>query len=282
MIIPLNFVIIEVWGRDAETYLNNRLTGQVSNCETFMPNFALSPTGRIEGFYRIVRKNERFIISVETSEPEDSINQLFRFKVTEKIEFKILSNLKLAHLIDEINSDLTSSDSEIVFKAKSLRCDKWGFDIIVEGQLSPPNKHELEAFNNRRIMSNQPLFFQEVPRGTSFVELTCPFFRPKTGICYIGQEVVEKVSAIGKPPAIIVPFIVRSPTKSRGEIHKNSDIVDTHSGKNIGTVLFSKWNCGFARLRGYPQSVGILSSDSIIPIEVKSDQGNCNPNDNSR
>ncbi|MCS6893953.1 MAG: hypothetical protein NZO16_05255, partial [Deltaproteobacteria bacterium] len=109
MLISLPYKCLLVSGKDAESYLNQRLTGRIDSVDTLLPNFALTPAGKIEGFYRVAKLENTFLITCEVdSGVDDALNALLRFKVSEKITVQICDELKLYHGFEKemIRTDL--------------------------------------------------------------------------------------------------------------------------------------------------------------------------------
>ncbi len=257
--IKLDFAVIKVWGKDADRYLNSRLSGEINSRDFFMPNFALDHTGRIEGFFRVLKRDDYFLISLETDESiESQIQSLFKYKVSEKINFEIL-NERIFHSVNELSP-------KPLCMAK--RTEVVGFDYLLSAHECIEIKYsniDDNAFTESRIAGNQPLFFKDIEKGERLFCLTSSDLLPKIGKCYVGHEAVEKALAVGKPPYLILPYFINEQVT----ISKGTEIFDISSGSKIGKIIsfYSSFG-GFCKVKNNIAIIGIKVAEKVIPLKL--------------
>lgn len=189
---------ILVTGKDSERYLNARLTAPVKFMKIgdSLPAAALNAQGRVESFLRIKRLDEsQFLLVVDGGE----VDPITRFKVADRVEFK-----KLPHLVYH-----STENGEAEYKISSKRVSDDGEDLLV---LSPLTENSTsEKFHYKRVLYGTPQYPIEFNDKVLFSEYPIPDAISFKKGCYVGQEVVEKIDALGETPKVIIRFKAEAP-----------------------------------------------------------------------
>lgn len=220
-----------VAGKDTPRYLNARLTNDAkalplgSGCLAA----ALSPQGRTEGFFSVLRLEEhKFVLISDRGETAQLQKNLMRFAVADRVTTSpLFEGVKLFHVFD-VSPELTSTlqqgigampTSTLEF-ASALGPDacisvrKRGPTIGLDCAVSPQGEKNLlqilstigarqisdSEYELTRIKFGLPSFPNELGEGTLFAEAGISNAVSFKKGCYVGQEVIEKVDALGKLP----------------------------------------------------------------------------------
>jgi tRNA-modifying protein YgfZ len=252
-----------VSGLHARRYLNSRSTNDISSLKvgSRIETAILNPQGKVEGiFWVLCLEDKRFLITIESIAAENSastdysldsfISALTRYKVSERIDFTTLPAVKLIHsnsntVTAKLGTEAESSSNNL-YSVSMKRFTELGSDIIFSDDesfqkwdlLNPTQNICAEDLGYLRVLNNLPIFGLDYPTSILLPEL--PFFERLVSFkkgCYVGQEVVEKVCALGKPPRKLVRFT----TAVRDKLLMGSVTEDLGSGevKKVGEVVCS-------------------------------------------
>ncbi|RMG45454.1 MAG: hypothetical protein D6719_00290, partial [Candidatus Dadabacteria bacterium] len=239
-------VIFKVSGRDAARYINSRLTNDLNLLQDNkgQRSAALSPQGKVEGVFEIFKINADEFLLVADKGPADRLLDVFlRFKVADMVDVSdCSSDFVLVHICAE-TPQLESFKSEF-FYVPNRRLGAEGIDVVIPGSsyqdvLSLCCKYSAielseELFESERIISGQPAFPIEINSDTLLAAIDTEELVSNSKGCYVGQEVIEKLSARGKAPYCIKRLLIEK---------KVSDItgqkVLDHKGAQLGVILSS-------------------------------------------
>ena len=275
--------IIEVSGRHAVRYLNNRLTNDIKRfmdrapaqavAETSdLPNLraaALSAQGRVEGLFTLLLGVQRpvgsatpggiLLVCDSGAGSEEFVESLGRYKVADDVHFTVCAELTLVH-----------SSSPDVF---SVGCASWdrsrgipnGRDVLVPREkVSELSFISQEQATFRRLVSGEPQFGVDFDSDVLLAESGFSDAVSFTKGCYVGQEVVARIDALGKPPRVMVRCKVVGGDPIGGEPVGGVEITTTDTGKRVGELTTSIVRDGnvlaFALLRN---DEGVLSSAKL-------------------
>jgi|GEM_PF-2742928 len=233
-----NAGIFEVTGRHAERYLNNRLTNDVvaftkllAGSPASSPNNpvmragALNAQGRLEGLFTVLacaaKPGSFFIVCDAGKNNAEFAKALARYRVAEDVQFTAREDLKLIHtnsteLVTECQALAGYQASWSRNRGVAANFGTAGFDLLVPANFQVPANIAVTAISNaeqtqQRILSGEPQF------GLDFASLNSanehesdtPVLLAEIGIldavsftkgCYVGQEVVARIDAMGKAP----------------------------------------------------------------------------------
>jgi folate-binding protein YgfZ len=255
--------ILTVSGRDAERYLQARLTNDVRALAPgqFCDAAALTPQGRTEAFCAVLKRSpQEFLLLCESDRHEEIYTAVRRFLVAERAEVKALSSELLAlHLTCPDRSTLpgmpvlpaspaTVSPSAVheqegVIAISRRRTPTKGWDIILPREkleslrsaLLTAEIQELDPQEQKllRLRAGIPSFPEELNSEHLFSESGLMHAVSFTKGCYTGQEVVAKIDALGKTPRVLR----RLKLEGVHSISPGSSVESAPGGSKIGTVL---------------------------------------------
>ncbi|HMO01820.1 MAG TPA: hypothetical protein PKD37_02165 [Oligoflexia bacterium] len=264
-----------VIGKDAERYLNARLTNNIKLLKTgdYCLAAALSAQGRTEGLFVVVRQEDKFIVYTVGGEKEKTFASLRKFVVADRVEFFDKSaEHRLFHVIERDGSESKlekelfllkeSGGGTTSFLSLSIdRAEAGGRDILTDFDFDFKSQIcaspiTFEEFEFLRIKNKRPAFPSELNESSLFLEggWSEPIAFNKG--CYIGQEVVEKITAIGEAPRVLKVLCFANCS------HKISadERVCNDSGEIIGKIVSSATDSkericyAFALLRNDPNA----------------------------
>lgn len=194
-----------VSGKDSERYLNARLTAPVKFMKVgdTLPAAALNAKGRVESFLRIKKLSDvEFLLIVDGGE----VDTISRFKVADRVEFKRLS-LLVYH---------STEGGEAEYRLDSKRISDDGEDLLVDSPISENSSEE--EFHFKRVLYGIPQYPIEYNEKILFSEYPVEEAISFNKGCYVGQEVVEKIDALGETPKVLVRFKTKVPFEKTKEI----------------------------------------------------------------
>lgn len=226
MIVKLpDAIVLHVSGKDSERYLNARLTAPVKFMKDgdSLPSAALNAKGRVESFLRIKRlSSTEFLLVIDGG--LDQLSVISRFKVADRVEIKELPLL--------VYHSTEGGDAE--YRVNSKRVGDTGEDLLVSEPIQ--ENASLNEFHFQRVLYGMPQFPIEFNEKTLFSEyLIEEAISFKKG-CYVGQEVVEKIDALGETPMVLVRF------KTSAPFEKSKEIVSSYElgGSIVGFARVSR------------------------------------------
>ena len=273
-------IVCRVTGKDGKRYLQNRLSNDIqalppgASCSAA----ALSPQGKIEGVFLVINVAEgEYLLAADGGERSQVLGALQRFKVAERAEFKDESDSVTVFHCDGILDSIKAPGG---FVAKAPRFSSTGMHLIVpRGESTEVIKkltaltQELsgEALTIERVRKNVPSFPEELNDKLLLSEAGVKDLISFTKGCYVGQEVVAKIDALGKAPRVLVRF--RS-TNSGGSLQGASVSVSANETRSVGTILTSVSDgasgeeIGFAALKNDPAVLkgALLAAGSSISL----------------
>lgn len=260
-IFPEPFVI-EVSGKDAQRYLNARLTVNVGTLSDNRGAIAaqLTPQGKAEGIFTVTYSSERnaYYLYSPSGDHAAMLSAFKRYLVADRVSVVDLSSeTALIHISPQLNSlgllnegrlSATPFDVKwingICFIALA-RTLLQGFDIVVKREETPALAEELSSkgyramsfqeFERERFLSRIPSFPSEIDERRVFLESGLTDAISKNKGCYTGQEVIERADALGKLPRR-VRWIEANSSDIQSEAPRTIKLPD---GTPIGEVLSS-------------------------------------------
>lgn len=234
-------IILEVSGKDAQRYLNNRLTYDVrsaSDGSEFIAA-ALSPQGRTEGLFEVRCIADKFLLVCDAGDRDTVIKAFSRYKVADRVEIVDLSaKCSVIHIFEAEKFNITNIN--VITTIKRARITAAGLDLIVAREdlnsacLALDNQGgqviESQEFESLRISRGFPQFPLEINDQSIILETG-----PKEAVsfgkgCYVGQEVIERVDSMGRLPKELIR--VKAATEFQREFP-----ITLQSGKVVGEVV---------------------------------------------
>ena len=257
-----NAIILRVSGKDALRYVQSRLSNDINALElsAFALAAALSPQGKTEGLFRVLRISEdSFILYCDDGDSEAVIEAFKRYIVADQVNVEDLSESYLLYHIlpDQISIlakeyNLPSNNSEFsvddnFYIVPNSRSNANGYDFLV------PVK-ELDAFKakikfkeisfqeglNLQIQAGIPSFPNEVNNSFILTEAEQLQASSETKGCYVGQEVIEKIAAVGKVPNKLI-HLCFSPSKDSIQ-DQSVYLSEKEQLQQIGKIISSAYN----------------------------------------
>lgn len=274
-------VIFEVYGPDAERYLNNRLAADIKKLAPqsgAVHAACLSAQGKCEGLFLVLRLDTNsFLLYADGGETEELSRALLRFKVADRVTCKLSNEVySLIHVwpLDAAikaldvkafeNGTYARNNNDELFIRRN-RVGVIGADIIT--RTTSPLETRLKDYgctnetesnlNFLRLKAKVPQFPNEVNNDTLLQESGLESCYSIEKGCYVGQEVIQKIVSVGKTPAKLMAFCL---TGKVGEAAKLSEHAD--GGSISGSIIskaydeVSNLTCGFARVK-----IGVVSGN---------------------
>lgn len=235
-------VILEVVGKDAERYLQARLTNDIRKLAENSSFLAacLTPQGKTEAVFEVFRvAADRFLLISLGGDSEEVVSALLRFKVADQLECKDLSTNYRLLFVDQTSSHLAV---EALFKISSnyFRKDLMGeFYLCKEDSLQEVLDQvtlmPATEFFARRVINDSPVFPDEILPDSLFMSAKLMQAISFDKGCYAGQEVVERVDALGKLPAQLQAYIL-----DQEIISLNGQSIVNEQEQKVGQVIRSE------------------------------------------
>jgi folate-binding protein YgfZ len=219
--------ILEISGKDAQRYLNARLTINISTLSNERGAIAaqLTPQGKPEGVFTIVYSSERnvYYLFSPFGDHAAMLSAFKRYIVADRVSVADRSaETVLIHLsttLDSLRLQRGDVCSTAPFEVKWIndacfitfpRISSHGLDVILRYEDVPLFMQELttqgyrdlsfQEFERGRFLSRIPSFPSEIDEKRVFLESGLTDAISKNKGCYTGQEVIERVDALGKLP----------------------------------------------------------------------------------
>lgn len=257
-----NAIILEVGGRDAERYLQARL----SNNTKALPvgkgcmAAALTPQGRTQALFAVYKLDgARTWLQCDGGERAGVIAAFKKYMVADRVEVRDLSQeMAVVHILNEDISSLLGqelpasapllaptqfADGFVVARQRFLTP---GWDVLgprawLEGLIDKAGMQALTPQQQlaQRIQAGIPSFPEELNEETLFSESG---YREAVAFnkgCYVGQEVVERVDALGKTAKVLRRL------KLKGEVQLPAGAqVNSSDGQPLGKVVSAAIDAG--------------------------------------
>lgn len=232
--------ILKISGSDRLRYLQGRVTQDIKKIQTESDSTSLSPwslilspQGKIEGAFYVLKKEDSFILVSDDSDAssrETFLKALFRFKVADQVFSEDLSDTHFVitlfsfqqieeALIEAIRTKFElSTDVHIALVSTTLvrRGDLFCLDIIAREDVSLKSELTKElsrlgvesvsfdVYDISRIKAGFPLSNKDITSQIFAPDLPVSRYVSFNKGCYAGQEVVEMATARGRPNRTLV------------------------------------------------------------------------------
>jgi aminomethyltransferase len=251
-------ILLELSGKDAQRYLNNRLTNDIRGCAPGDSTRAaiLNPQGRTEGLFSVhALEGGRYVLACEGGDFEEVKAALCRYLVADRVSVSdISSDHILLHAEGEalsaanLPNALVISVPRISTNGKDIVLPKAQFEEWRTSTSSAGEPLTLSQFNITRTRFGGVSYPEEVNADTILTEVGLKDLVSFSKGCYVGQEVIERSDAIGKLPrklerarfSGVTALKVGTPIKNReGEAIGKvaSAFADEHGGETLAFVL---------------------------------------------
>jgi folate-binding protein YgfZ len=254
---------IEVSGKDAQRYLQARMTNDIRLTDTpdnSILSAILDSNGKTQGVFTISKKQgaDQYILIADGGEKQQIITALLRFKVADRVDTKIMENTKIVHLAKNNDEESRLRLEEMLTQLETIkipepvdtpqRTTQQG-EYILYNDKDHRQLHEILRFCGRiisseealalRIKSGRPVFPNEISDKRIFIEAQLNGAISRSKGCYAGQEVIERASSRGRPPKLITRVKINDDTtlSSGTEIFLSSD-----TEKKVGQILNFTWD----------------------------------------
>lgn len=231
-IIPIeSAVLFQVQGKDAERYLNARLT---QNIKTLLDGesreyAALSSMGKVMS-YGLVKKisSQEFFLLTDGGDPEEQRKIISQFIVADRVAVTPVHS-RHYHIRGKNHS---IDDSIVTFNSTRYGVD--GIDISVNTEFLHEEILNKNLYEAERIRAGRASYPFELNEKTFLSEWSRSKALCFGKGCYVGQETVEKIDAVGTTPKRIVLLV----HGDRYEINPGEKIL-SKDGEMLGVVLSS-------------------------------------------
>jgi folate-binding protein YgfZ len=220
-------VVLNVYGKDAVRYTHNRLSGDIRALAVggATVGAALTPQGRVQALFSVFLVTaDRLFLVADGGDPE-AIRQAFaQYIVADRVRVESCgADFRWAHigasddsggLIDGLQE--ARAHGEVFWRA-STRGEAPGLDVLVSqlafgvvvdlmGGLGVA-QYSLERYTLERVRSGHPTFPDEVNENSILTEAGRRDAVVFGKGCYVGQEVIEKIDAVGRVPRELRRFV---------------------------------------------------------------------------
>lgn len=207
---------VAVRGRDRERFLHAQLTSDVRGLAARATGLTamLDPTGRLEGFGLVHRREEELLLLVPEEVGPRAIARLERYLISDQVEIEPLAlpQMRLALGPEAVRLAGALDPAEVV---PVELCGSRGFITWARGELPLPSAPRglLEAL---RVVTGLPRWGAEVEEGMLVTETSLMDGAVSlTKGCYLGQETVAKV-ATRRGPAYAPVLLEVDPATDAG------------------------------------------------------------------
>lgn len=265
---------IEATGADRVSFLNNLVTQELKGLEPMrsVRSFWLNRKGRIDADLRLIDDGERLLMATDALVAGTTAEALAEYVFAEDVQLRdateSLHRLALhGPRAAQALMAVADTDEHVALEpGRAMAVMVAGTSVLVEREdstgeigliLTMPTEHAravygaLEqaegvrtcgwlAYNIARIEAGWPLFQidfagESLPAETGVLHDRVSF----TKGCYLGQEVVARMHALGKPKQLLVALRLAESAEPRLPGEKAEIFADAESDKPIGTVTSS-------------------------------------------
>lgn len=238
-------LILRVTGRDATRYMNARLSNDVRALSVGGTCLAaaLTAQGKTEGLFVVLKLGEsEFLLYCVGGDHQEVIAAFRRYIVADRVEVK--EEAWTLHHVSSREEFPTLESSTFLLQESSYlslqaRIGTTGIDVLTPQGHSLPeqllNAEELsyDQFEALRISRGAPSYPEELNDEALFPEAQ---FKHPVAFgkgCYVGQEVIEKVDAIGK----LSKALRRIRVNGELEVLKGSEVRLTSTPTVVGKII---------------------------------------------
>lgn len=288
----VTYAVINVTGKDARRYLNARLTCNVKDlaANNFSFGAQLTAQGKCQGTFSLINLDDSKFILVSSYAPLQQILSNFRqFIVADRVDtVDSTSEYKHIHLVlDESESkeivkllDLPAFPTSSAIQSSANGIIAWannrgfnlGLDLLIPVNLFDDFLKKISDKSQEKLSDDQMLIGRAKANSAQFSvdidnlifsEAHVPDYVSFTKGCYVGQEVIERIDAMGKTAWKIIPFKSQHFIAAKSQLNDNfGSIINCSTGKIDG----AHW--GFARVKNAANLESKLSSTEGIEIEI--------------
>lgn len=234
-------VILQVSGKDSERYLQARLTNNFKKLQErqFFLAACLTPQGKTKAVFRVYRQSvQEFLLFCLAGNAEEIHRDLGCFIVADRVQ---ISNISDYYFLYALSSDPVTEPGE----EELLLADPYlnlSFLLTTDRQsvqLQGRTEWSDAQFLMYRLKNQLPEFPSEVRVDSLFPESGMSLAISNTKGCYAGQEVVERVIALGKLPAMILAFRTISEFEDIDAVQLR---LQDGAGSKAGEILNSQYD----------------------------------------
>ena len=231
-----NALTFFVEGRDATRYLNARLTNDIKSLSPGSTCLAgmLTAQGRTQGLFRVLALPEGFLLVSDAGDSSLITAALKKFIVADRVTVTEQSAERtVIHLIgnDSIYPNMlprppelaqAASSKEDIYSVRANRGAELGTDLVLPRarlaelfsalQSSGAMEFSPEKAELLRLKAALPAFPSEINEESLFSEAGLKEAISFKKGCYVGQEVIEKVDAMGRLPRRLAQVSFDGPT----------------------------------------------------------------------
>tara|TARA_Y100000780_G_scaffold227170_1_gene242572 strand:- start:36198 stop:37745 length:1548 start_codon:yes stop_codon:yes gene_type:complete len=217
-----NHKIISVKGDDAQTFLNNQTTNDVSKLadQSFHLNSVLDLSAKIVGFFELLKTDENeFYIVTHVDIADAIVERLEKYLIAEDVE------------IEQINQSAYGIIGTRQEQAKGWSGIYAGEKVVLNfGESDIPLINQ-ESFHTLKVLTGYPVWGEtihesELINNTTLIDLA---YNKDKG-CFLGQETVSKIET--RRGAAFKPVVIELNDK----ININSKDILKIEGKKVGKV----------------------------------------------
>ncbi len=249
-----NFGLIKVHGEDAESFLQNQLTNEVSNVTETSHQITAwcSPKGRIIATFRLFKRDGAFYLSLSEDLLEHVLKKLSMYVMMSKVTLEDVTE-SFVHLgvSGVINQDLTNllgddlpseADSTTTINGLTVLkladtvsryeifADAESSKVLIKSITAAPDNH----WQYLNIVAGIPNIDQAsseawIPQMVNFIQVNGVDF--KKG-CYPGQEIVARLNYLGKTKRRMYRLLIDT-----DQLPAVNDSITSANDKAAGKIL---------------------------------------------
>lgn len=283
-------VCLNVSGKDARRYLNNRLSNDLRALPPgqSLRAAALSPQGRVEGLFTVfLNSEERFYLVSDGGNRQALLASVGRYIVADRVSIEdITSTATVIHVglsVERVQERLAIGKEQDVYMRAHARIGREGTDILILGDDSAETCRQCAASFGGQLSSERydllrckwgtPVFPLEVNEQAVLTECGLRDAVSFSKGCYVGQEVIERSDAIGKLPRSLERVVLSGIDAPREgtPVHNSSNEA---IGKLVSVMVDSESQhiYAFALLRTGKYSTGeVIRCDGLEGTVLKAE-----------
>ncbi len=265
-------LVFEVVGADSTRYLDARLTNHVKTLEGgrgFLAA-ALSAQGKTQGFFSVYKLDSvRYLLQSDAGDEAQILAALRQFLVADRVVVNDLSaQYRLVHIIPGSRqpellkslgiigiSDLPFAllETDFGFVCRRTRTTQSGLDLLLKSERAADFEQKFEKlkaqpmseadYTLERIKAGIPAFPTEIIPDSLFAESASQDSVSYSKGCYVGQEVMEKISSHGRSPRVLRRLVVEGKIELvANEVVYQSAEDNTQQAQAAGKILISAFD----------------------------------------